>query len=85
MNKELDIEFRKAYEIASKMSEKLPQDVMLKFYAYYKQATNGDNTPYHLNSGVRDAFKLNAWMQLRGVSCGEAKKKYIELVKKHTK
>ncbi len=85
MNKELDIEFRKAYEKASKMSEKLPQDVMLKFYAYYKQATNGDNTPFHINGGVRNAFKLNAWMQLRGLSYEDAKKEYIELVKKHSK
>ena len=85
MDKELDIKFRKAYEKASKMSKKLPQDVMLKFYAYYNQATNGDKTPFHLNGGVRDAFKLNAWMQLRGVSHDEAKREYIKLVKKHTK
>ncbi len=85
MNKELDIEFQKAYKKASEMSEKLPQDVMLKFYAYYKQATNGDNTPFDSNVDVRNAFKLNAWMQLKGLSCDEAKKKYIELVNKHNK
>ena len=82
MNTELDIEFRKAYEKASKMSEKLPQDVMLKFYAYYKQATNGDNTPFHLNGGVRDAFKLNAWIQLKGMTTETAQSEYIHIVKK---
>ncbi|MGB2128042.1 MAG: acyl-CoA-binding protein [Flavicella sp.] len=85
MDKELDKQFKHAFEKASKMKNKLPQDVMLKFYAYYKQATNGDNTPFHLNSGVRNAFKLNAWMQLRGVSIDDAKREYIKLLEKYSK
>lgn len=85
MNSELDQEFEKAFSIASKMTKKLPQDVMLQFYAYYKQATAGDNFSFNANFGVRNAFKFNAWMQLKGISTEEAKIKYIELVETHCK
>jgi diazepam-binding inhibitor (GABA receptor modulating acyl-CoA-binding protein) len=52
---------------------------MLKFYAYYKQASYGNK--FSLNSGldVRSAFKFNAWMQLNGMSSDEAKLEYIKL------
>lgn len=85
MNSELDQEFKKAFSIASKMTKKLPQDVMLQFYAYYKQATAGDNFSFNANFGVRNAFKFNAWMQLKGISAEEAKIKYIELVETYCK
>ncbi len=85
MNSELDQEFEKAFSIASKMTKKLPQDVMLQFYAYYKQATAGDNFSFNANFGVRNAFKFNAWMQLKGISTEEAKIKYIELVETYCK
>lgn len=84
MKTELDIEFEKAFEKASGMTEKLPQDVMLEFYAYYKQATSGDNFTFNANFGVRNAFKFNAWMQLKGISPEDAKKKYIDLVNNYT-
>lgn len=85
MNSELNQEFEKAFSIASKMTKKLPQDVMLQFYAYYKQATAGDNFSFNANFGVRNAFKFNAWMQLKGISTEEAKIKYIELVETYCK
>ena len=84
MSKKLDIEFEKAYKIASTTRIKLPPDIMLQFYAYYKQATKGNN--YQEPSGdieLRNAFKLNAWFQLNHLSENEAKKEYVTLVKKH--
>lgn len=84
MKTDLDKEFEEAFEKASSMTEKLPQDVMLQFYAYYKQATSGDNFSFNANFGVRNAFKFNAWMQLKGISPEDAKKKYIELVNNYT-
>ncbi|RZK11821.1 MAG: phosphatidylserine decarboxylase, partial [Flavobacterium sp.] len=40
--KDLEIRFQEAVEIASKMSQSsLPQDVQLRLYAYYKQSTAG--------------------------------------------
>ncbi len=86
MKKKLHKRFDEAYELASKTSEKLPPDVMLQFYAYYKQATKGNN--YEQPSGsveLRNAFKLNAWFQLSLLTEDEAKKEYIKLVNKYLK
>jgi diazepam-binding inhibitor (GABA receptor modulating acyl-CoA-binding protein) len=86
MKKDLDIEFEEAYKMASTTNKKLPPDIMLQIYAYYKQATKGNN--YEEPSGnveLRNAFKLNAWFQLNHLSEKEAKKRYIELVNKHLK
>lgn len=85
VDKELHEEFEKAYAKASAMKTPLPQDTMLLFYAYYKQATAGDNFSFNANFDVRNAFKFNAWMQLKGISPEEAKRKYIELVNKYSK
>ena len=81
--KELDIQFKKAYELTSTMTEKLPPDVMLKLYAYYKQATKGVNyiRPAGQNE-VRNAFKANALFQLNNMTEQEAKIAYITLVEK---
>ncbi len=84
--KDLDILFKEAFEKASGMEQdSLPQDTMLRLYAYYKQATHGsigDNNSFNYYNGqdVRDAFKTNAWLQVSNVSEEEAKKCYINLV-----
>ncbi|MEI6866214.1 acyl-CoA-binding protein [Flavicella sp.] len=80
----LHSDFKKAYAKASSMKTPLPQDIMLLFYAYYKQATSGDNFSFNTNFDVRNGFKFNAWMQLRGISADEAKKEYVELVNKYS-
>ncbi|MEO5775434.1 MAG: acyl-CoA-binding protein [Flavobacterium sp.] len=80
--KELDIRFQEAVEIASKMSQsELPQDVQLRLYAYYKQATFG-TISYNSSSDfdLRNAFKTNAWMQISHLSVDEAKELYIEAI-----
>ena len=81
---ELDSKFEKAFKIASEMTEKLPPDIMLHFYAYFKIATN--NTGMYMPSGddaIRNGFKLNALFQFSNLSKEEAKKKYIKLVEKY--
>lgn len=80
MEDNLDLKFKKAYQKASELEEKLPPDIMLRLYAYYKQAVKGDRFTFNDNSDLRNAFKFNAWMQLRGMSEREAKKEYIKLV-----
>lgn len=77
--------FNRAVKIALDMKA-LPPDVMLEFYAYYKQATKGDNFSFNANiqSDVRNTFKFNAWMQLRGISPEQAQEEYIKLVEKYT-
>ena len=82
IEKDLDTRFLVAVELASEMTQaSLPQDVQLRLYAFYKQATFGtldlkQTSSYHL----RDAFKTNAWMQISHLSIEEAKEKYIEII-----
>ncbi|RTZ05920.1 phosphatidylserine decarboxylase [Flavobacterium bomense] len=80
--KELELQFLEAVKIASSMTQaSLPQDVQLRLYAFYKQATFGtldlkQTSTYHL----RGAFKTNAWMQISHLTSDEAKKQYIETI-----
>lgn len=79
---DLDIRFQKAVEKAELIPQtSLPQDVQLRCYAYYKQATFG-TIAYNAsnNYDLRNAFKTNAWMQISHLSADEAKEKYIEAI-----
>ncbi len=78
---ELDIQFEDAFERASNMTQALPQDLMLRIYAYYKQATSDTQTGFYQEpQGLRSAFKLNAWMQISHLSPDEAKQEYINII-----
>jgi acyl-CoA-binding protein len=80
--KDLDTRFLEAVEIASKMTQaSLPQDVQLRLYAFYKQATFG-SLNYNLsdNFDLRNAFKTNAWIQISHLTIEEAKEHYIEII-----
>ncbi|MEG9327991.1 Acyl-CoA-binding protein [Salinimicrobium catena] len=83
-SEEIDKEFQEAYKRASRTDQKFPPDIMLQFYAYYKQATEqeGIYTPSG-EDDVRNAFKLNALLQIKGMSIKEAKKNYIDLVNRY--
>lgn len=86
MGEHLNKKFEEAYTVASTTTIKLPPDIMLQFYAYYKQATKGNN--YIQPSGnveLRNAFKLNAWFQLNHLTENEAKTAYIKLVNEYLK
>lgn len=80
--KDLDTRFQEAVEIASQMTqESLPQDVQLRLYAFYKQATFGTLSYNHSQSyDLRNAFKTNAWIQISHLSVDEAKEQYIEII-----
>lgn len=79
---DLDTRFLEAVAIASKMTQaSLPQDVQLRLYAFYKQATYGTLSYNHSESfDLRNAFKTNAWIQVSHLSVDEAKENYIELI-----
>ncbi len=85
--KDLDTRFLEAVAIAEQIPQaSLPQDVQLRCYAYYKQATSG--SLHSLNSSnfdLRNAFKTNAWMQISHLSIDEAKELYIEAILSITK
>jgi acyl-CoA-binding protein len=80
--KDLNTRFEEAVAIADEMTQaSLPQDVQLRLYAFYKQATYGtlelnQTSSFH----IRDAFKTNAWMQISHISADEAKESYIEII-----
>jgi acyl-CoA-binding protein len=80
--KDLYTRFNEAVEIADTMSQsELPQDVQLRLYAFYKQATSGSpNSSFSANFDLRNAFKTNAWMQISHLSADEAKELYIEAI-----
>ena len=80
--KDLDTQFQKAIELAQTIPQSsLPQDVQLRCYAYYKQATFGSlGSVNYSNLDVRDAFKNNAWLQISTISVEEAKRRYVEII-----
>ncbi|MCL7754674.1 acyl-CoA-binding protein [Polaribacter sp. Z022] len=79
MESDLDIRFKEAFDKISKLRKAIAPDIMLKFYAYNKQANFGNKFSFNSGSNVRSAFKFNAWMQLNGMSSEEAKNEYIKL------
>ncbi len=85
-NEELHKKFLEALHIANSTRIVLPVDVKLKFYAYYKQATEMTNL-YRPSDAIqmRNSFKMNAIFQVKHLSKDEAKQKYIQLVEKYLK
>ena len=82
MESDLDKQFNEAFGKISKLKQAIAPDLMLKFYAYYKQASFGNNFTFDSGLDVRSGFKFNAWMQLNGMTSEEAKKEYIDLANK---
>ncbi|RMB63894.1 acyl-CoA-binding protein [Dokdonia sinensis] len=83
-NKALHIAFEEAYERVGNATQEFPPDVLLQFYALYKQATQ-KNTFSH-NEGEHElvsAFKLNALLQVKHMTSDEAKEAYIEASELH--
>ena len=79
--KDLNTRFDEAVAIAAEMSQaSLPQDVQLRLYANYKQATFGTIQALNSSFDLRNAFKTNAWMQISHLSADEAKENYIEII-----
>lgn len=78
----VEVQFKKAaYLIRNGPPREASTDEKLKFYAYYKQATEGDVTgaqPWAVQMEAR--AKWDAWNGVKGMSKDEAMKKYIELV-----
>jgi acyl-CoA-binding protein len=81
VSSELDADFRQAAEDVKRLPARPDNDTLLKLYALYKQATDGDVC------GPKPGFfdfvntaKYEAWSRLRGMRTGDAQQKYIELV-----
>ncbi|MBR2649132.1 MAG: acyl-CoA-binding protein [Sediminibacterium sp.] len=81
---ELNSLFEQAVANSKTLTEKPDNETLLKLYALFKQATEGDNT----GSGPENAFdfvakfKHEAWSKLAGTTKEAAMQDYIDLVTK---
>jgi acyl-CoA-binding protein len=79
--KNIDELFKEALFKATKITYPLPDDIRLRLYAYYKQATQEPiNTTSAHEHELINAFKMNAWMQVRQMSVDDAKMEYVKLI-----
>lgn len=75
--------FDKAAEDIRKYGKDLSNDELLKLYSLFKQGKIGDcnkEAPGMLD--VKEKYKYDAWMALKGKDQNEAKREYVEFVKK---
>ncbi|TMW56552.1 hypothetical protein Poli38472_006562 [Pythium oligandrum] len=80
---DLKTEFEAAAALAKTFTKEPTNDEKLALYAFYKQATVGDNNT--AKPGMFDLTgkaKWNAWAEKKGLSADEAMQKYIEEVTK---
>ncbi len=80
---DLNAQFKQAADDVMNLDERPDNDTMLRLYALYKQGSEGDV------SGPKPGFfdfvgtaKYEAWEKLAGTNPDDAKKKYVDLVKK---
>ena len=80
-------DLQKSFEQAAKdiqsLAERPDIDTLLRLYALFKQGSEGDV------SGAKPGFfdfvgtaKYEAWAKLKGTAQDDAKKKYVDMVKK---
>lgn len=78
---DLQAQFEAAAAAAQNLPEKPGNEVLLKLYSLYKQATVGDvqgNRPGMMDFVGR--AKYDAWAKLQGTASDEAKQAYVDLV-----
>ena len=78
---DLNTTFEDAVKNSTSISERPDNATLLKIYALYKQATEGDNEskkPSFTDMVAR--AKWDAWTKLEGTSSDEAKQLYIDLI-----
>jgi diazepam-binding inhibitor (GABA receptor modulator, acyl-CoA-binding protein) len=80
---DLQAEFETAAQDVQNLARRPGNDVLLKLYAYYKQATVGDVSGSR--PGMTDfagRAKYDAWSRLKGTSRDQAMQAYIDVVNK---
>lgn len=78
---DLQARFARAQEEVNGLAERPDNETLLKLYALYKQATQGDATgdPPSAFDFVKRA-KFDAWTKMKGVSAKDAMQQYVGLV-----
>lgn len=80
-NPEWNDRFKTAVQEAMNLSQRPDNATLLKIYALYKQATEGDvNQPRPGMIDLVGRAKWDAWNQLKGQTREEAQIAYIELI-----
>lgn len=77
----LDARFEQAQVDVKGLPEKPGNMTLLRLYALFKQATEGD--AHGEKPGFADIvgkYKYDAWASLKGTAQGQAKEQYVELV-----
>ena len=83
--KDLNTLFDEAFANAQLVpQDSVPQDMQLVLYGLYKQATSESTNQVYVQNpqDLKNAFKYNAWMQLKHVTVEEAKTQYIDIINK---
>ena len=78
---DLQARFEAAVANSKNLSERPDNTTLLKIYALYKQATNGDNT--EKKPGFSDMVgraKWDAWNGMKGTAKDDAMQQYVELI-----
>lgn len=82
----LHTQFLEAFKKVRETSREFPPDVLLHFYALYKQASQENSlTPHIEEHELVSAFKLNALLQVKHLSADEAKAAYIKVANTYLK
>jgi len=78
---DLHAAFEDAVKNSTALSERPDNATLLKIYALYKQATEGDNEAKKPSfTDMVGRAKWDAWEKLKGQSLDEAKQGYIDLI-----
>ena len=73
--------FDSAVARSKELTQRPSNDELLKLYALFKQATEGDVTGDRPGGfDFKGAAKYDAWSNLKGISNDEAMQQYIQLV-----
>lgn len=75
-------EFESAVKRSKELTKRPSNEELLKLYALYKQATEGDNNETRPGGfDFKAIAKHDAWAELKGKTQEDAKNEYIALVK----
>ena len=78
---DLKATFAKAMADSKNLSERPDNATLLRIYALYKQASEGDNTEKKPGFGDMVArAKWDAWAKLQGTSADAAMQQYVDLI-----
>lgn len=78
---DLNATFEEAVKNSTSIGERPDNATLLKIYALYKQATDGDNEAKKPSfTDMVGRAKWDAWEKLKDTSLDDAKQQYIDLI-----